>query len=159
MLKRRTLVPVRILVMVCVAALLTTMTACDDSSTAPSPQLNLTGTWAGQLGQPGSTSALRLMWVATQTGNVVSGVATLIKPSFNVQGRGAMTGILNGDRLVLTYAIPPDSIQGFPRCEIAGIGNARATDSGITGTLALMFTSCAGTGLEPPGTIDLMLTR
>jgi hypothetical protein len=159
MLNRRVLAPFRILVVVCVAALLTTMAACDDSSTAPSPRLDLTGTWSGQLGQPGSTSALTLTWVATQTGDVVSGVATLVKPSFNVQGRGAMTGILNGDRLVLTYAIPPDSIQGFPRCEIAGIGNATATNNAITGTLSLMFTSCAGTGLESPGTNGLMLTR
>lgn len=93
------------------------------------------------------------------TGNVVSGVATLVKPAFNVQARGAMTGILDGDRLLLTYAVPPDSIQGFSRCEIAGLGNATATNTSIMGTLGLMFTSCAGTGLEPPASNDLRLTR
>ena len=70
-----------------------------------------------------------------------------------------MTGILTGDRLVLSYAIPPDSIQGFARCEIAGIGNATATNNSITGALGLMFRSCEGTGLEPPGSNDLRLTK
>jgi hypothetical protein len=104
---------IRIRVVVFVAGLLATLSACGNSSTAPSAPLDLTGTWSGQLGQPGSTSALRLTWVATHTGNVVSGVATLVKPAVNVQARGVMTGILNGDRLLLTYAVPPDSIQGF----------------------------------------------
>ena len=70
-----------------------------------------------------------------------------------------MTGILNGDRLVLTYAVPPDSIQGVFTCEIAGVGNAMATNNSITGVIALMFRSCAGTGLEPPGSNDLRLTK
>jgi hypothetical protein len=142
-----------------VAGLLATLSACGDSSTAPSAPLDLTGTWTGQLGQPGSTSALRLTWVATHTGNVVSGVATIVKPAFNVQGRGPMTGILDGDRLLLTYAVPPDSIPGFSTCEIAGFGNATATSDSIAGAIALMFRSCAGTGLEPPATNDLRLTR
>jgi hypothetical protein len=143
----------------CIAWLLTTLAACETASTSPSEPVNLTGTWSGQLGQPGSTSALRLTWAATQTGNIVSGVATMVKPAIGVQGRGAMTGTLDGDRLILSYAIPPDSIQGFPRCEIAGIGNATATNINITGTLALMFSSCAGTGLEPPGTNELRFTK
>jgi len=150
---------IRILVVVFVAGLLATLSACGNSSTAPSAPLDLTGTWSGQLGQPGSSSALRLTWVATHTGNVVSGVATLVKPAVNVQARGGMTGILNGDRLLLTYAVPPDSIQGFFTCEIAGLGNATASNNSITGAIALMFRSCAGTGLEPPGSNDLRLTK
>ena len=150
----------RILVVMCVAGVLTTLSACDKSPGAPSAPLDLTGTWSGQLGQAGSTSALRLTWVATHAGgDIVSGIATLVKPAFNVQARGAMTGSLNGDRFVLSYAVPPDSIQGFSACGIAGIGNATATNNSITGTLALMFRSCAGTGLEPPGTNDLRLTK
>jgi hypothetical protein len=141
------------------AGLLVTLSACGDSPSSPSAPLELTGTWSGLLGQPGSTSALRVTWTATQTGNVVSGVATIVKPVFNIEGRGAMTGILDGDRLVLTYAVPPDSIAGFPRCEIAGIGSAVATNTSITGAIALMFTSCGGTGLEPPGNNDLRLAK
>ena len=150
---------IRILVIACIAGLLATLAGCGNSPSAPPVSLDLTGTWSGQLGQPGSTSALRLTWVATHTGNVVSGVATLVKPAFNVQARGGMTGILNGDRLLLTYAVPPDSIQGFSRCEIAGLGNATATNSSITGAIALMFRSCEGTGLEPPGSNELRLTK
>jgi hypothetical protein len=152
---------IRILVVVFIAGLLATLSGCGNSSTAPTPpaRLELTGTWSGQLGQPGSTSALRVTWVATHTGNIVSGVATLVKPAFNVQGRGAMTGILDGDRLLLTYAVPPDSIPGFAKCEIAGIGNATATNNSITGAIGLMFTSCDGTGLEPPGNNELRLTK
>jgi hypothetical protein len=150
---------IRILVVLLVAGQLATLTACGSPSTAPSVPLDLTGTWAGQLGQPGSMSALRLTWVATHTGNVVSGVATLVKPVFNVQARGAMTGILNGDRLVITYAVPPDTIQGFSTCEIAGFGNATATNNSITGAITLRFTSCAGTGLEPPPSNELRFTK
>jgi hypothetical protein len=149
----------RLLAAAGVAGLLAIPSACDKAPTAPPGPLDLTGTWSGQLGQPGSTSALRLTWVATQTGNVVSGIATLVKPAVNVQGRGAMTGVLDGDRLLLAYAIPSDSIPGFSSCEIGGIGNVTATGTAMTGTLALMFRSCAGTGLEPPGSIELRLTR
>ena len=150
---------IRILVVLLVAGQLATLTACGSSSTAPSEPLDLTGTWSGQLGQPGSSSALRLTWVATHTGNVVSGIAMLVKPAFNVQARGGMTGILNGDRLFITFAVPSDSIQGFSTCEIAGIGNATATSNSMTGALALRFTSCAGTGLEAPGSNELRLTK
>ena len=150
---------IRILVFVFVVGLLATLNACGGSSNAPSPQLDLTGTWSGQLGQPGSATALRLTWVATQTGNVVSGIATIVKPAVNVQGRGVMTGILNGDQMFLTYAVPSDSIPGFSTCEIGGAGNATATNTSITGALPLRFTSCAGTGLEPPGSNDLRFTK
>ena len=130
---RRMLAWTRYIVVVFAAGLLATLTACGSPSPGPSAPLDLTGTWSGQLGQPGSTSALRLTWVATHTGNVVSGIATLVKPAFNVPARGVMTGILNADRLVLTYAVPSDSIPGFSTCEIAGLGNATATNNSIMG--------------------------
>ena len=149
----------RFIVVAVAAGVLATLTACSNPSPAPPAPLDLTGTWSGQLGQPGSTSALRLTWVATHTGNVVSGIATLVKPAFNVQARGVMTGILNGDRLILTYAVPSDSIPGFSTCEIAGLGNATATDNSIMGGIPLMFRSCAGTGLEPPESSELRLTK
>lgn len=153
------LVRIRILVVMSVAGLLAMSSACDKSSTAPSPPPDLTGTWSGLLGQQGSTSALRLTWVATHTGNIVSGIATLVKPAVNVQGRGVMTGRLDGDRLLITFAVPPDSIPGFASCEITGFGNATTTSDIIAGTIALTFRSCAGTGLEPPGSNELRLTK
>jgi hypothetical protein len=78
----------RIVANVTIAVLLATLVTCSDSSTAPSPRLDLTGTWMGHVGQPASTSALGLTWVATHNGNVVSGIATLVKPVFGVQARG-----------------------------------------------------------------------
>ena len=156
---RRMLAWTRRIFVVFAAGLLATLTACGNPSPAPSEPLDLAGTWSGQLGQPGSTSALRVTWVAIHTGNVVSGIATLVKPAFNVQGRGVMTGILNGDRLILTYSVPSDSIPGFSTCEIAGLGNATATNNSIIGGIPLMFRSCAGTGLEPPESSDLRLTK
>lgn len=150
---------IRIVAVVSIVILLATLSACGSSPTAPPASLDLSGTWSGQLGPPASGSALRLTWVATRTGNVVSGVATLIKPAVGVQARGAMIGTLSGDRLALAYAVPPDSIQGFSSCEIAGVGNATATNNRMTGTLGLMFRSCAGTGLEAPASNDLSLTR
>ena len=42
-----------------------------------------------------------------------------------------MTGILNGNELFLTYAVPPVLFQGFFTCGIAGLGNATASGSGI----------------------------
>jgi hypothetical protein len=36
---------------------------------------------------------------------------------------------------------------------------ATATNNSITGVIALMFRSCAGTGREPPGSNDLRLTK
>ena len=150
---------IRMFLVVMVACLLAALSACGDSPAAPSAPLDLTGTWSGQVGQPGSTTALRLTWVATHTGNAVSGVATLVKPAVNVQARGGMTGVLNGDRLFLTYAVPPDSIQGFARCEIVGLGNATATNNSMAGAIALMIRSCEGTGLEAPGSNELRLTK
>ena len=98
----------RILIVLSLACLLATLGACDDPPTAPPPTLDLTGTWSGQVGQPGSTSALRLTWVATHSGDTVSGIATLVKPAFNVEARGVMTARVTGDRLVLVAAVLDD---------------------------------------------------
>ena len=63
---------IRFVVVLFAASLLATLNACGNSPTAPSAPLDLTGTWSGQVGQPGSMSALRLTWIATHTGNVVT---------------------------------------------------------------------------------------
>ena len=141
------------------AGLLAAMTACGSAPATPTAPLDLTGTWVGQLGQPASTSAMRLTWTATHSGNTVSGVATIVKPVVNVEARGAMTGMLNGNRLVLVFVVFPDSIPGFPACEIAGTGVATASSNRIEGALSLTFRSCAGTGLEAPASSDVVFTR
>lgn len=150
---------IRIVGVIFVAGVLGTLTACGNSSPAPTPRLDLTGTWSGVFGPPGSGTALRMTWVATHTGNIVSGVATLVKPGVGVQARGALTGTLAGDRMPLSYFVPTDSIPGFARCSIAGLGDTTATATSVSGQLRLMFDSCAGSGLEAPASNDLMLTR
>jgi hypothetical protein len=150
---------IRLVIVFGAAGVLATLGACDNSPTAPPPPLELTGTWAGQLGQPGSTTALRLTWEAMQSGNSMGGVATMVKPAFNVQARGAMSAIVQGDRLLITYVVFPDTVPGFPRCEIAGFGNATATNNRIAGALPLMFRNCDGSGLEAPGSSELVFTK
>jgi hypothetical protein len=99
------------------------------------------------------------MWDATHTGNIVAGVATLVKPGVEVQALGPLTGRLDGDQLVISYFVPPDSIPGFPRCSVMGFGVATATNTSISGRLPLTFGDCAGTGLDRPPDIDLRLTK
>lgn len=147
-------------IVVVISAGLLGLNACGGgSSSGPSATLNLTGTWSGIYGPPGSGTALRLTWEATQSGNTVSGIATLVKPAAGVQARGALTASLTGDRLVLSYFVPSDSIAGFSRCSIAGVGSATATNTSIAGQLSLTFDACAGTGLEAPGTNNLALNK
>lgn len=149
----------RRIVLACSMVGLFALGGCGDSSTAPAAPLNLTGTWAGFYGPQGSGTALRLNWEAVRTGNVVSGIATLVKPAVGVQARGALTATLNGDRLTLSYFVPSDSIPGFPRCAIGGIGTATATNTRIAGQIALMIDSCEGTGLEAPSSNELAITK
>jgi hypothetical protein len=61
--------------------------------------------------------------------------------------------------MVLSSFVPSDCIPGFFRWSIAGLGNATATNASIVGQLMLVFDSCAGTGLESPGSNDLRLTK
>ena len=133
--------------------------ACGDS-TKPSPTpINLAGTWSGLLGQTGSGTALRMTWSVSHEGNNVSGPATLIKPSANVPATGILGGTLTGSQLSLTYTVPAGSVPGFATCSISGSGSATVTNSAISGSLAATFLSCSGSGLEPTGSIQLMLTR
>ena len=152
---------IRFVRLVAGAGFLAMLSACGDSATAPTPppQLNLTGSWSGIYGPAASGTALRMTWDATQTGNIVSGIATLVKPAVGVQARGALTGTLDGDRILLSLFVPTDSIPGHARCSITGLGTATATASRIAGSFPLMFGSCEGTGLEPPGTNELVLTK
>jgi hypothetical protein len=131
--------------------------SCDDSSTPSS--IDLTGTWTGQVGQPMSGSALRVTWAATQAGTAVTGSATLVKPAVNVPATGTLSGTLNGSQLALAYLAPAGTVQGFPACAITGAGSGAVSGDSITGTLALTFTACAGTGLEPTGSDQIELTR
>ena len=125
---------------------------------SPSP-LNLTGTWSGMLGQSGTGSALRVTWVATQTGMTVSGPATMVKPSLNVPATGTMAGTLSGSQLTLTYSVPAGAVPVYLSCMVTGSGSAAATNQTISGNLDTTFTFCLGSGLERPESTQLMLTK
>ena len=128
-------------------------------STSPSPPLDLSGAWAGMLGQPQSGSALRVTWTASQTGATVSGPATLVKPALNVPATGTMIGTLVGSQLMLTYSVPAGGVPVYLSCTIAGSGSATASSQTITGNLQTTFTNCLGSGLETPESAQLTLTR
>ena len=123
-------------------------TGCGGSASSPSSSLNLTGSWSGMVGQPQSGSALRLTWIATQSGTTVSGPATLVKPSTDVPATGTMAGTLTGSRLTLTYEVPAGSVPVYLSCTISGSGTATATAQSMVGALQLVFTNCLGSGLE-----------
>ena len=130
---------------------------CSDE-TAPSP-LNLSGTWSGIVGQAQTGSALRLTWQAAQIGSRVSGSATLVKPAVNVPASGTLTGVLSGGQLTLTYTVPSGGVPGFPDCTVIGAGMANASATSISGTLTLILSACAGSGLEPTGSAALTLAK
>ena len=123
-------------------------TGCGGSASGPSSSLNLTGSWSGMVGQPQSGSALRLTWIATQSGTTVSGPATVVKPSTDVPATGTMAGTLTGSRLTLTYEVPAGSVPVYLSCTISGSGIATATAQSMVGALQLVFTNCLGSGLE-----------
>lgn len=127
-------------------------------SSSPS-SADLTGTWSGQVGLPMSGSALRVTWVATQAGTALTGPGTLVKPAVNVPATGTLSGTLNGSQLALAYLAPSGNVPGFPGCEVSGTGTATYQGDTITGTLALNFTACAGSGLEPTGSDLITLTK
>ena len=133
-----------------------------DSGTVTSPgPADVTGVWTGLLGAPGSGSALRMTWVASQSGTSVGGPLTIVKPMSAVEAVGPLTGTISGGQLSLSYAVTAGSVAGFPSCSISGTGSGTFSGSTITGTLTLTFTSCSGasSGLEPPASNQLSLTR
>lgn len=140
------------------------LTGCVDvgrSLTSPTA-IDLRGTWTGMLGAQGSGSALRLTWVANQSGNLATGPMTIVKPVPNVPATGPLGGVISsGDRVLLSYAVAVGSVSGLPSCSILGTGNGVVSGSTITGTMTLTFTSCDGanSGLAPPTTNDLSLTK
>jgi hypothetical protein len=145
-----------------VVAIGLSMAGCGDvDRTSTSPAIDATGTWTGILGTPGSGSALRMTWVASQSGSLAAGPMTLVKPAPNVPATGPLTGVVSGSQLLLTYNVPSGSVTGFASCSILGSGSGTLSGSTITGMLPLMFTSCSGasSGLEPPASSQFTLTK
>ena len=130
------------------------------SPASPAP-FDLTGTWTGMVGPAGSGSALRMTWIASQSGAFVTGPMTLIKPVPNVPATGTLSGTISGIQVVLTYVVPAGSVTGLLSCSISGRGLGSFSAFTMTGALELTFTSCDGadSGLVPPATNDFSLTK
>jgi hypothetical protein len=142
--------------------LVTSIAGCGSSSTAPSQNLNLTGTWSGVVGSgSGGGRALRVTWTASQSGSRVSGPATLLtSPAVtDLTFSGTMSGSLTGGQLSLMFAAPSGSVPGSATCSVTSTGSAAAGTSTISGTLDVTFVACEGLGLQPPTSDQLTLTR
>ena len=133
--------------------------ACDDAPTGPTVAPSITGNWQGLLGQSMSGTALRMTWQASRTGDSVAGPATIFKPSLSVVGSGTLEGTLTGNQLTLRLSVPTGNVPGFPACAVTGTGSATVSGNSLSGTLATNFSSCTGTGLEPPTSNQLSMTR
>jgi hypothetical protein len=144
-----------------VAAIVTlaVVAGCGSSPSSPShPSVDLTGTWSGTLGQGSEGGrALRVTWVATQTGSDVTGAASVLTspPTTDVLFSGTLAGSVSGGTVSLTLSAHPQ--QGTPDCNLSGSGSAIAAAGTVSGSLQVMFASCGA--LEPPANSQLTLTR
>ena len=153
---------------------------CHGASSAPSPTLNLSGTWTGTFGPfantfnssplPGRSNSWTIRWVAAQTGANVTGSVTV---SFNTElaqsltATGTLSGTLNSTQLTLTLAVP-SAPGNF--CSFTSSGSVTASGSAIAGSLSDSFQSCnialtpcdtvnACLAVIPPSTSQLTLTK
>ena len=153
----------RILIHASVMVLLAASIVSCGSNRAPSPTMpSLSGTWSGVVGAgSGGGNALRVIWMATQNGNNVSGPATVsTSPAVtNVAFGGTLSGTLAGSQLSLAFTSPPGSVTGVGNCFASGTGSAVVSDGTMSGSLSVIFTACEGLGLQPPASSQLTLAR
>jgi hypothetical protein len=144
-----------------ISILTVTLGACG-SMTRPSPSIDLSGTWSGVVGSgSGGGRALRLTWTATQTGNTVSGPATIAtSPSVSdLTFPGTLTGLLTGTQLSLTYSAASGSIAAAPQCSVSARGTAASTSTAISGQFDVTFLACDLLGLQAPASDQFTLTK
>ena len=147
----------------CVAGLaIVAMPACGRSTTGPSgaETLDLAGAWSGTLFQPGSGTRgtdMLATWMATQTGNSVSGSHTLSHPVLGVTLTGTLAGVLTGSQLSLTQVVARGDVPGFPDCSFTGTGSVTVTSRSISGILTTSFKSCEGFNMFANGSVPAEL--
>lgn len=144
----------RLIGIILLAAVMTA--ACSDKSTpaAPSPAIDLTGTWAGDLTVLGTTA--RMTWTLTQRDMNVTGPVLIGLPTGTVLLNGTLTGTLTGSSLAYTIAVGPGGVPTQPTCtgQIAGTMTASiGAVSTLMGTSAVTGSNCAPP--FPGGTITL----
>jgi hypothetical protein len=131
---------------------------CGESTTTPSAPANLTGSWTGQIGVPGTGTAVRVEWTAMQPASTASGPAKLTKPALGVQVLGVMVGLVDGQQVSLSFVGPLAPIPSLPSCSVLGSGSGTAASSTITGTLNLIANNC-GDAIESVTNMRLTLSR
>jgi hypothetical protein len=145
-----------------------TMAACGQGSTAPSPSppanpANVAGLWTGTIGVTSQEGRpLGVNWIASETGNTVSGIATFTAvPPAAAQVTtfvGPLTGTRTGNQLSLSYTATYGTVLAGT-CALTGIGTATLNDGTLTGTLSVNLGSCDSLGLQPPTSMELLLKK
>jgi hypothetical protein len=135
-------------------------TACGESSTTPTPSVpaDLTGTWTGQIGLPGTGAAVRVVWAALQPGNTASGRATLTKPAIGIEIPGVMVGVVDRQQVSLSFVAPVAPMPTLPNCSVVGTGSGTTAGSSITGTFSLIVSNCSD-AIESVTNVRLTLSR
>lgn len=110
----------------------------------PAPSLNLAGTWTGTLVPVGGTTPEPVTWVATQTGNTVTGTLTITQAANRGNNLATLSGTLSGTTLAVTYSLTTRT--GAPAgCTESGVGTITdVTASLISGQFQRTYTAaCA----------------
>ena len=140
--------------------LATTMAACGQGSTAPSPPVSAAGIWLGTLGLTSPEGrALGILWDASETGSTVSGTVRFYAGPLStdqVVFSGALAGTRTGNQLSLTYTATQATVLAGS-CALTGIGMATLNDGTLSGTLSVNVGSCEG--FQPPTSMELHLKK
>jgi hypothetical protein len=134
----------------------TVVLGCSTKSSPSSPgQVNVTGTWTGDLTV--LQMPVRMTWTLTQTdATSVNGPALLGVSSGTVLLNGFLVGTLSGSTLTYTISVGPGGIPTQPTCAGQIGGTMNVTISGtatMTGTSAVTGSNC--TPPFPGGTLTL----
>src|SRR5262245_24690951 len=82
------------------------VSACNNeapSTPTPTPQLDVSGRWAGDMSFMGVTG--RMTWTLTQSATAVTGPVLVAVPSGTVLLNGFLTGTLTGSSLTYTISV------------------------------------------------------
>ena len=96
------------------AALLGVACTSTRITTAPSPPLDLSGTWKGAFAVQGVPA--EMTWTLAQTGTAVTGPMLVKLPNGIVLLNGSVTGTLTGSSLAYTISVGPQGIPSQPAC-------------------------------------------
>ena len=147
----------RLTAVLATAALLGAGCTSSRTSSAPSPPLDLTGTWKGDFAVQDVTA--EMAWTLTQTGTAVSGPVLVRLPNGIVLLNGFLTGTLTGSTLPYTISVGPGGIPTQPAC-VGQLGGTMTATAGATSTLTGAYTVTSATCTPPFGASgNISLTR